>query len=334
MRIAILTACAVLGLTVPVLAWAGDNAAEQLKARRLEAAEAAAQAVAPASRALLPSGCLTSYPTSAGNGGVSMTTYRTTTISATDATSATITIGRVACASDATKSAVLVNVSPAPSGRQFFLCSSQMTVTQNGRQFSSFRIQSSISSNNYTSVCDYYYSSQTFVMNQWSIYDNFDEQAAFDISFNYLFWSTASVTVPAYSGATTTPPTTTTPSSGLTPVSGWWWNSSQAGRGWGIGLNGSDRVFLGGFIYSSAAGNPATWAVATLVRSSSGSNTFAGTLQYCSGGQSLESTSPASASCSAGGDVMLNMSSTRAGRLTISRPFGVITIDLVPYDQF
>jgi hypothetical protein len=331
MRLSILTAGVLACLwSATSFAQDRDDAAQQLKVQRLDAAEAAAQAVS-AGRAALPAGCLVgALPTSAPSDAVVQAAIGQSWLTTGGWTqNYTVKYWRQTCATDTSKSAVLLRISF--TGGKMFACSGSFKAIQGGRTFNSFRIKSSPTS--VSSQCDYIYTDQTFVLDQWTINDNFDEQAAFTVVIDDYGYTISNASIPAFSGGggASTP---VTPSTGIVPATGWWWNASQAGRGWGIGMNGTDRVFLGGFVYSSAAGNPATWAVATLVRSSSGSNTFAGTLQYCSGGQALESSAPASATCAAGGDVTLTMSSSRAGRLSISRPFGLVAIDLVPYDQF
>ena len=97
------------------------------------------------------------------------------------------------------------------------------------------------------------------------------------------------------------------------PQTGWWWNPLESGRGFFLEVN-NNRGFLASFLY--ATGGRATWYAATSGNAYSG-NTFAGTLDSYSGGQTLTGAWQAPAvQVASGGNLSIAFSDARHGVLT------------------
>ncbi len=93
------------------------------------------------------------------------------------------------------------------------------------------------------------------------------------------------------------------------PVTGWYWNPTEAGRGFAIERQG-DKLFVAAFLYETS-GAP-TWYVGTLAENASGQ--FVGEFSRYTGGQSLLGSfkEPVAAKVA---DVVLTFSSSTAGTL-------------------
>jgi hypothetical protein len=102
------------------------------------------------------------------------------------------TIWRQPCQNDPTKSAVLMRVVPT---NEPFLCTVAFAVVKGGVQYDSVKITKTVGGE---SFCDDLFTPTTFLLDQWSIYTNFDENAAFQLIYDGFDYE-SSVNIPAYS---------------------------------------------------------------------------------------------------------------------------------------
>lgn len=110
------------------------------------------------------------------------------------------------------------------------------------------------------------------------------------------------------------------------PASGYWWNTSQAGSGFVIEVQGS-TMFMAGFLYNADGG--ATWVGSTGPMTSA--MQYSGTLLAYAGGQMLTGVYQPPVSTPSPGNISITFSSSTQGLLTW--PGGTIPIqrfDIVP----
>jgi hypothetical protein len=94
----------------------------------------------------------------------------------------------------------------------------------------------------------------------------------------------------------------------VTPASGWWWNASEAGRGYSIEISGSNLFFA---VYTYASDGTALWYVSSGAMTGSGS--YSGTLQQYSGGQTIGGSYRAATSLGSVGTVQIYFDSETTG---------------------
>ncbi len=114
------------------------------------------------------------------------------------------------------------------------------------------------------------------------------------------------------------------PTATITPATGWWWNASEAGRGFSIEVSG-DNLFMGGFLY--AGDGSCIWYVASGER---GGSIFFNSLQQFGSGQTLSGSYRAPSFVGSVGNVTLNFTSTTTG--TMVWPGGTVAIERFPID--
>jgi subtilisin family serine protease len=108
----------------------------------------------------------------------------------------------------------------------------------------------------------------------------------------------------------------------ITPAAGWWWNPSEAGRGFSLETR-NGRIFLGTFLYEDD-GSP-LWFVVNGPQSGS---SFSGSLQRFGSGQTLSGAYQAPQLVGTAGTATLNFTSSTSG--TLSWPGGTIPIQRFP----
>ena len=172
----------------------GRMADRELHAALSRAAERAADPgpdpVAPAG---ISAGCLASPLPSTPTGETRTVSNRNLPSYAFDAT-----LWRQPCANDASRSAVLMRVTPFETAAAW-ICSSSWYVVQNGVTRTSPKW---MTSGEGSPVCTAYTSPLTVALDQWSIYTNFDDQAAFSLRHSWLSLSPSSIEIPASGPAT------------------------------------------------------------------------------------------------------------------------------------
>ncbi|MBM3535927.1 MAG: hypothetical protein FJX60_23185 [Alphaproteobacteria bacterium] len=94
----------------------------------------------------------------------------------------------------------------------------------------------------------------------------------------------------------------------IAPASGWWWNASEAGRGYSIEI-ANGRLFFA--VYTYAADGTALWYIST--GSMTNSTTYSGALQQFSGGQTLDGTYRAATSLGSVGTVQIYFYAANSG---------------------
>ena len=149
------------------------------------ATEDEADPVAPAG---ISAGCLSSPLPTTPTGETRTVSNRDLPSYAFDAV-----LWRQPCVNDGTRSAVLMRVTPFGTAGAW-ICSASWYAVQNGVTRTS---PMWVTSNNGSSICQTYYSAVTVALNQWSIYTNFDDQAAFSLRHSWLTLSPSSIEIPA-----------------------------------------------------------------------------------------------------------------------------------------
>jgi len=96
------------------------------------------------------------------------------------------------------------------------------------------------------------------------------------------------------------------------PETGWWWNESESGRGFIVEVQGN-KLFFSGYMYDDAG--VATWYISTGDMTST--SLYSGTLQRCSGGQSLTGSYRAPGCTADQGSVTLQFTSQIAATMTL-----------------
>ena len=181
-----------LGLAFP--AAATDRRAEDLALHSaLSAAADRAASMAgddqdPLAPAAISSGCLASSLPSTPTGETRTVSNRDLPSYAFDAV-----LWRQPCVNDGTRSAVLMRVTPFGTAGAF-ICSASWYAVQNGVTRTS---PMWVTSNNGSYICQTYYSPVTVALNQWTIYTNFDDQAAFSLRHSWLTLTPSSIEIPA-----------------------------------------------------------------------------------------------------------------------------------------
>jgi len=108
----------------------------------------------------------------------------------------------------------------------------------------------------------------------------------------------------------------------VTPATGWWWNPSEAGRGFSIETR-NGRIYVGAFLYDDD-GSP-LWFVVNGPQSGS---SFTGSLQKFGSGQTLAGDYRAPQSLGNAGSATLNFTSSTNG--TVTWPGGTVPIQRFP----
>ncbi|MBM3549565.1 MAG: hypothetical protein FJX54_21720, partial [Alphaproteobacteria bacterium] len=93
----------------------------------------------------------------------------------------------------------------------------------------------------------------------------------------------------------------------ITPASGWWWNSTEAGRGYSIEV-ANGRMFFA--VYTYSADGTALWYISTGAMTDS--TTYSGALQQFSGGQTLNGSYQAATSLGSVGTIQIYFDSANS----------------------
>lgn len=179
----------------------------------------------------VPTGCVTgALPTTPGSPNTRFIARWTS-----DET-VSFTIWRQPCANDPTKSAVFLRGVPQNNA---FICSSSFAVIQSGLQYDSVKLVTSAGG---SSFCDDMLIPATFLLDQWTFDDNFDEDKAFTLVHEGVRENNQ-VNVPAYSQ--TKPPTDDDITLSLeVPVKSSVYSGISSVQGWAVSPDGIDRVEL------------------------------------------------------------------------------------------
>ena len=142
----------------------------------------------PLTPAAISSGCLASPLPSTPTGETRTVSNRDLPTYAFDAV-----LWRQPCINDGTRSAVLMRVTPFGSAGAW-ICSASWNAVQNGVTRTS---PMWVTSNGGLGVCQTYFSAVTVALDQWTIYTNFDDQAAFSLRHSWLTLTPSSIEIPA-----------------------------------------------------------------------------------------------------------------------------------------
>ena len=201
-----------------------DNAYKQeLEGYQIYGAKATLQSISPS--------CISSpLPTTPGSPNYQ---FR---VEWTDTKVADVTIWRVPCNHDPNISAVLLRFVPT---NQPFICSASFAVAQNGSQYDSVKL---VSTPGGSSFCDDLFVSNTLLLDQWTITDNFDDNQAFQLIHDGVY-KVSSINIPAYTGDS--PPSSDNVKLRLDePVKGKVHSGIGAIRGYALSAAGIRRVKL------------------------------------------------------------------------------------------
>lgn len=136
--------------------------------------------------ALIPSGCVTNpFPSTPSGPSYSADFSGSTYVSGSQFR---LTAWREACRNDPTRSAVFVRYTLL-AGPRIFVCGGggALEAIQNGTRYSSLleAFQYSSTNNYLNSYCSYVTSAQTFLIDQWTIYTNFNDQEEFTVRYGH-----------------------------------------------------------------------------------------------------------------------------------------------------
>lgn len=99
----------------------------------------------------------------------------------------------------------------------------------------------------------------------------------------------------------------------VTPASGWWWNASEAGRGYSIEIQGNALFFAA---YSYAPDGTALWYMSTGQMKDNGT-TYVGDLQLFSGGQTLNGSYKPATPIGSAGTLQIFFTSEKAAYIVL-----------------